>query len=1040
MPVPEPSLSPLPDPPPPPAPVRPAPARRRSLELLARARRIQRRAVWLQTLAYAGAALLIAVPLAAWLGVTSPVASRWLLRLLPVGAVAVAALVALWRARRLVGDETRTARLVAERTPELSLDLLAAVELSRALGERHDFSSELARAFVDDVDRRAALVPLESLVDRRPTRRALVVLTAAVGAALLLLALRGAEVRRGLALAFADAPRATIKREPITGDVQLSYRYPAYTGREAVTIEGSTGDVSAPAGTEVAIVTRADRDVREAVLVVNGAQVPLHVEGRQLSGRFVLDVAGQYHVAFVDGDVVKAEGPDRGITVEPDLAPQVRISSPADGLELNPDAQRVTVVWEASDDYGLSSLDLVYRTPGLEPRRVALTHDDGRSTRGEYHWELGALGLKPGQTVSYYVEAKDNDAIAGPKTGASATLTLKLYSAAEHRREALVKAEALWERLVTHLADRMEAPDRPSPAPPEAALAQKPTDERARTLAQDMAQLADDIDALRDPVVELSAALGNIASELRDDTAVIGTNRSLLLRLTGLEATGSRLRLGDSVNGGFSRDVGRRLSQAIATDVADSERNVLYLEALLDREKLAALKELARELKADRAELTRLLEEFGKTKDADLQQQLLEQMEALRQRMAELQQRMAELTKGIRDAFMNRDALEQMMQEQDLSGSLDEVEKLVREGKTEEALKAMQRLAMQMDELLDALDEAGDRADRQADPELARMVDEFRGSLEQTLKGQRAVADETRELRDRYRTQQRERVARRGEALQRELRKKLDDVDHSYASLDDDGRFGLAESAARARADLEKVRQALDADDFDLASEAADRLEQSAAEVSALAEERRRIEAISGNDSGAARRTAERLARDQQRTEEVAEKLRDLFPPPGSMMSDADRKRLQELSKQQRDLERQGQALQQQMEAIGERAPVFDEDAQQQMGAARKSMHGAQEQLASKDPSRSLGEQQGAMQAMEALREGLERQGGKGGLPMPMRRQGGRGTRQEKVEIPDEDPNVAPREFRKDVMDVMKQGAPERYRDQNKRYYEELVK
>jgi hypothetical protein len=60
---------------------------------------------------------------------------------------------------------------------------------------------------------------------------------------------------------------------------------------------------------------------------------------------------------------------------------------------------------------------------------------------------------------------------------------------------------------------------------------------------------------------------------------------------------------------------------------------------------------------------------------------------------------------------------------------------------------------------------------------------------------------------------------------------------------------------------------------------------------------------------------------------------------------------------------------------------------------------------------------------------------------MPMgRRNGGRGLQQEKVEIPDEDPQRNSRELRKDVMDAMKQGAPERYKEQVKRYYEELVR
>ena len=78
----------------------------------------------------------------------------------------------------------------------------------------------------------------------------------------------------------------------------------------------------------------------------------------------------------------------------------------------------------------------------------------------------------------------------------------------------------------------------------------------------------------------------------------------------------------------------------------------------------------------------------------------------------------------------------------------------------------------------------------------------------------------------------------------------------------------------------------------------------------------------------------------------------------------------------------------------------------------------------------------------------MDQQGGsgkgkKGGLPMPLSmggRRGGGGLKKEKVEIPDEDPNAAPQQLRKDVMDAMKQGAPDRYREQNKRYYEELVK
>jgi len=106
--------------------------------------------------------------------------------------------------------------------------------------------------------------------------------------------------------------------------------------------------------------------------------------------------------------------------------------------------------------------------------------------------------------------------------------------------------------------------------------------------------------------------------------------------------------------------------------------------------------------------------------------------------------------------------------------------------------------------------------------------------------------------------------------------------------------------------------------------------------------------------------------------------------------------------------------------------------------------------MAGQDPQRGYGEQQAAMEGLKQFQQAMkESQRGKGkgrGLPLPMgggqQRQGGNGrdSSQEKVELPDADAYQAPKEFRQDLLDAMKQGAPEKYKDQVKRYYEELVK
>lgn len=1031
-----------------------APGGNRALRLLHDVRAAQARSLLTQGGVGAIVIFLVTLTAGAWLGSIAPRGGLAVI----VGGV-VASLISLVvfgvvLPRLRVGDDERTARTLAALAPDLNLDLLAAVELSKALGKREDFSPDLARAFLRDVDARASKVPAASLIDPKPVQRAAMVLVISVFVVVALLTWKGATLRQGLANALtpAEAEEPT-RRQPITGDVELTFRYPPHTGLEPRIIPSTTGDISAPTGTEVTFRTRADRDVEGAALIMGAQRVPLAVEKkRQLQGGFVVSESGTFHVAFLVGKRVVAEGPDQSLTAEVDQPPQVRLTAPVDGLELMPENQSVTLKFEASDDYGLTALDLVYTADGTsEPHRVSLRPDDGRTTRGSYQWDVTPLTLKPGQTVTYWVEATDNDDVKGRKTGTSSRLTLKLYSSAEHRQEALKRAEALWTRLIDHLADRMESPDRPSPTPIDAAVAGKPNDERATQLAGDFTVLAQELQEQRDPPKELLSALLNISSELNRDVSEVTSLRRAYLRLTGREkAAPGRNVFADSRDGVFTKDTGRRLAAAIAADIAHSEKNVLYLEALLDRARMDAVKELAQQLRRDRQELSRLVEEYSRTPDDKVQAELLKQMDALKQRMVELQQRMAELSKGIRDDFVNEEAMRQMQEEFGMEDSLSEVERLIKEGKGEEALKKMQELAMTIDDFLDNLDKAQEESDEQTDPELARQFKEFSQKLDETVQKQEQLTEKTRALRDKARAQQKERIAKQGEALKKELKGRLDELEKSWSELDGQ-RLGYRFDDTRKEAlqARDNVEQALEANDFDLASEAADQMEEAAREMADNAEQQRRNDELFQNPAEARReskQSADRLSRDSKKAQEVAQKLRDLFPQPGQQMSEQDKQQLGELARQQKQLQQSAQDLQQRMEAIGERAPIFDEDAQQQMQQAGQRMQGAGEKLQGRDANRGYGEQQGAMQALRGVQQAMQQQGGKGGkggLPMPANsgnRRGGRGNKDQKVEIPDEDPNAAPREFRKDVMDAMKQGAPDRYREQTRKYYEELVK
>ena len=59
---------------------------------------------------------------------------------------------------------------------------------------------------------------------------------------------------------------------------------------------------------------------------------------------------------------------------------------------------------------------------------------------------------------------------------------------------------------------------------------------------------------------------------------------------------------------------------------------------------------------------------------------------------------------------------------------------------------------------------------------------------------------------------------------------------------------------------------------------------------------------------------------------------------------------------------------------------------------------------------------------------------------MQERSMGGAEQHHDPVRIPGADESSAPRAWRQELLDAMKEKAPERYRDEVRRYYEELVK
>src|SRR5205085_3112742 len=83
--------------------------------------------------------------------------------------------------------------------------------------------------------------------------------------------------------------------------------------------------------------------------------------------------------------------------------------------------EEVFVEARADDDFGVQDLDLVYSVNGAAEKTIRLF--DGKKRLAQvsagHTFYLEELDVKPGDFVSYYAKAVDNDGIDGPKPAMS---------------------------------------------------------------------------------------------------------------------------------------------------------------------------------------------------------------------------------------------------------------------------------------------------------------------------------------------------------------------------------------------------------------------------------------------------------------------------------------------------------------------------------------------------------------------------------------------------------------------------------------------
>lgn len=1003
---------------------------------LERLRLAARRAIVLEGTVWSAAALMLA---ACW-GVAFAQLGLERTALFGFLALVVAGVagIAIWSMRRIAVETElllRTASLAEGLAPELGTSARSAVDFSReGKGSGHS-SPDLVAAHLDrTADIIAKLdLPDRYRKDRKPQRKrsggsflGLLVLAVILVATL-------DEGRSRLAAMLMNPTSTRVSEVPLVGDITVVYNYPAYTGQAPRKVEGGDGTLQAVIGTQVEISATTEEEVRRAILRFVGEDeaqtqdVVLEVEdGRVIKGTVGIIRSGTYYFELTTAGGDSLEDPIRHpVVAQLDAYPTISMDAPKNDIELKDDRE-VDVLWSSQDDFGIGEVALVIQQSGRDPQRIVLAGSDETEPRreGRYRWSVAELGLKAGVEVNFFLEALDNDAVAGPKKATSAVRKLEIYSAQQKHMELIDAQREILGELVDHLAGELNQVFRPNAEDVGARINQQ------RNLVGDMQ--------------ELSSKIGDLVTALSADRLVgsEAVDAFVNVREHLTKATRQRAqvlqRLDKNPDDAGAR---RALSRAQDTFIELLESDIIYLDDLIALQKIDELKDTAQDLLSAQRELQQKLERFRETQDPGLKAELQREIKSLRNRMMQMISRMANIKAQLPGEYRNMEAGRML----EMDNQLDRLEEMLQQGKLDEAAAELEQLASMLENMVGSIEQSESEFGGERYSEMRQQLQDFGNEFSELESEQKAIADQVTKMEQEFRKRAMQRaggdlaeVIAKARRLTGNALTEIDDV----ASRAPANNTPLANAMAKARQRLRDLDTLLEQKDISEAREFATLSVEAMWQVQGMLSSR-------GNSrtnrqlSGAAKKGLEQAR-------EAKELLDSLFPDPREVMSEAEMQRMGRMAQKQDTLDKMAERLGKRMQELSGEMPLFGQQPKQSLEGARQQMRGASESLRNGQIPRAAGHEKRALEELGKLRESLEQASGKGqgggGLPLPLGNGGGPGggsggqRSRDPVELPKASTKGSKPEFIQKALDGAKGRAPEDYEEQTREYFRGLIK
>lgn len=814
---------------------------------------------------------------------------------------------------------------------------------------------------------------------------------------------------------------------PEIGNLKLTLYPPHYTGLPTQTLLG--GNVEGMRGSTIRLEAASTKEVvKGKILIDEGKEVPLKINGRTLQGNLVLFQSQRYRILVEDTLGFRNAPISYEIRVRPDGFPVVEILKPAEELEVNGD-ETLALEFSGRDDFGVQEVNLAIRIGDRQEKLPILKEGNKRLiAREQFNWELGKLGLREGEEALYHLEILDNDTVSGPKMGTSRALRLRLKNLKGEHKQVAEIIHDLSNRMVDLLADHLERP------PPVAKEPLRPQESGERDLEQRLGEMLKHVEE----VMERSE---------KDRLSDFATWSDLEALKRNLQFTKEELlRQKEQAS---SLEEKSKLDDEISSEL---ERMSLLAEDISKRLKAQEMASTAQELMKSQE---RLLDSLDRLKSGDKNlDAILKEISQLANLLSALQQGLSQFASRLPDEFINNEAM-RGLSFNEMFSALEEIRKKLREGDIEGAMRLARELFNQMASMVAALQSAQQSA---MSSTMGRMQGEMARStseLQELLREQQEILVETEGINKKGLGEREDVLKEKLERFLSQAREELSRLAELFPDEESESGGGPAGNQLDEATLNHLVKNMI--------SRLLNKDFPGFAEVLEMA--RKELGKKPAPQQESKRNKAEASLKGLQAD------LEALLEEPLAALKEEEKKRLRDLSQRQGLVKERTQDLYEKLNSLFQLFPSLDPKITRNIQEAGGSMGKAQGRLGDLDAKGAVPPEREALdrlsqsqQQMQDSMQQLAQRGQLGRLPVSRLLRMGRflpsgmlvplpgmpefpqfdveggltGLDMERFRLPGKEDYRAPRSFREEILESLKKGVPPQLKEQIESYFKNL--